>query len=1156
MGLSQRLLLKSGDYRAFESVELFSPMDEWIDGFTHKIIFFSTVPNESQRLQLKQKGIVLLDYLPEKAYLAAISASSEEIDYSEFNITLATPVLPEYKLSEQLSHGEIPHWAYYGDHSVELVAQFYPFIALNTIRTLVEEKGFHIVEQGAWDDVITLRVPLSQLDELFAMNCFQYFQSIDPAGEPENLPGRTSHRSNYMWTTSQNGLKFRGDDFKVMMQDDGMVGPHIDFEGRLDQSACSPCSTSPDNNHGDHVGGTIMGAGNLDPRARGMAHGAELLVYNSSNNNYNAVPSLYTNQDVFITSKSYSNGCNSGYTSLTRSLDQQVRQLPSLMHVFSAGNSGNDDCGYGAGSGWGNITGGHKSGKNVVAVGNLTNFSTLNGSSSRGPATDGRIKPDICGVGTQVLSTIYDNQYAAFTGTSMSCPGVSGTLTQLYEAYAELNSGDIPHAGLMKGIMLNTADDLGNPGPDFQFGWGSINARRAFQVINDQTYIADVIEQGEENTHVVSVPANVKQLRVMVYWTDFEGSTNASIALVNDLDMTLETPDNSLLLPWLLDPTPAVANLNAPAAPGVDHLNNMEQITIDHPDEGDYVVHITGFNVPQGPQSYHVIYYFEQEELFVTYPLGGESLQPGTNELIRWDASAGEDEFAVSYSIDNGQSWTLIGNPAAHVRVLSWNVPIITSGEALVKVERNGIEATSEDVFSILATPTDLAVEWSCPDSLLLNWNPIADAVSYEVSMLGVKYMDSIATVSDTFLVVHLPSTESAWFSVKSNGPDNSVSERAIAIHRSPGEFGCLWSAPYAEFTVNCESEGAVYCYTVEDLSINTDASSSITWYFPGGSPSMSTDPSTEVCYPEPGMYDVAMVVDNGFGVDSVYQINAIQVIPVSELTYFEGFEYHTSFINNPYWERVNISGGAAFQINTNVARSGEKCASLTNFNQPVGSIDELISGPIDLSEVVTGDDITLSFRYAYRKRQADNDEWLRVFLMSSCDGTWLQRRTIRGNNLSPEIATTSWSPSSMDDWTTVHMTNLTSQFFTGDFRMKFQFESDGGNNFYLDDINLYLGAPSDDLVADLSVESVNTEWTVYPNPSAGELFVRFELLHSADAVIQLEDLTGRLVAQHLIKAQVGDNLVMLNEQGIPSGTYILRFIHDQQSSMKKIVIH
>ena len=99
-----------------------------------------------------------------------------------------------------------------------------------------------------------------------------------------------------------------------------------------------------------------MGTGNLDPQGRGMADGAFLYVLNySTNNYYQNVPSLYSNYDVVITSASYGDGCNAGYTSLSSDLDAQIDSYSSLIHVFSAGNSGTSDCGYGAGSGWGNI---------------------------------------------------------------------------------------------------------------------------------------------------------------------------------------------------------------------------------------------------------------------------------------------------------------------------------------------------------------------------------------------------------------------------------------------------------------------------------------------------------------------------------------------------------------------------------------------------------------------------------------------------------------------------------------------------------------------------------------------------------------------------------------------------------------------------------
>ena len=619
-GHAQELLFKSGtiDISEVENSSLNFVEEELFDDYGFRIIVFDQLPSLEQRKQLEKSGVELLEYLPKNAFFASIKEGANISDINGFRINKIIDVNPKYKTSKELTKGNIPSWAIQDVNNIIVIVKYFESVDDTKVILDLQQKNLVIKDSLISQNLVEVEISKKNLDSLYALSYIQYVEAKQPPGEPENLPGRTLHRSNTLWTNAENGLKYRGDGFKIMMQDDGIVGPHIDFEGRIDQSDCFSCSTSPNNNHGDHVGGTIMGAGNLNPRAKGMAHGADLLVYNSSNNNYDDVPTLYQDEDVYITSKSYSNGCNGGYTNLTQQLDEQVKMYPSLIHVFSAGNSGFDDCGYGAGSGWGNITGGHKSGKNVIAVGNLTSTGSLNGSSSRGPATDGRIKPDICGVGTSVLSSIYDNEYASFTGTSMSCPGVAGTITQLYDAYKDINEGEIPDAGLMKGIILNTADDLGNPGPDFKHGWGSINGFRAYQVIEDSAFLEGTIDNGDNNLHTIDVPSDVRELRIMVYWTDDEASTSASIALVNDINSLLTDPIGNTFEPWVLDPTANVASLDADAVRGDDNLNNMEQITIADPDAGQYLLSVSGFSIPQGPQKYHVIYYFEKNDIDIT----------------------------------------------------------------------------------------------------------------------------------------------------------------------------------------------------------------------------------------------------------------------------------------------------------------------------------------------------------------------------------------------------------------------------------------------------------------------------------------------------------------------------------------------------------
>lgn len=1147
-----QLLLRSGDYVVPDvSVKVWNT-NEVIDNQYLRIISFDEIPTNAMKEELRKSGISLYDYLPKNAFYASISVNA---DFSMLNDAIVMEIQPEFKLTEILRDKNYPHWTLFGEDQIELIgAYFAPFNKERAVDQLASIGGT-FVSQNVLQGTMNVRVPLSQLEALYALPGFYYFETLPDAGEPENLVGRTNHRSNTLYQDFAGGLQYNGEGVNVMMQDDGEIGPHIDYTGRIDQSNCNGCSTNPANDHGDHVSGTIMGAGNLNPDNRGMANGVGLDVYSSSNNNYNLFPGLFDNDDIVITSKSYSNGCNSGYTSLARQLDQQVHDRPQLTHVFSAGNSGTTDCGYGAGSNWGNITGGHKAGKNVIAVGNLSHTDVLAGSSSRGPAEDGRIKPDICAVGSSVTSTGPDNIYFTISGTSMSCPGVSGTFAQLYHAYRDLNGGNDPDAALIKGAVLNTGEDLGNTGPDFRFGWGRINARAAFDVIKNNQYVSDNISQGATNSHTITVPSGVSELRIMTYWTDYEGSTSAAIALVNDINMTVEDPNATTLLPWLLDSSPSSTALNTPATTGVDDLNNMEQVSVVNPTSGTYTVNVNGFAIPQGPQEYYVVYSFIMDDVVLTYPLGGEGIVPGSN-TIRWDASEGTTPFDLEYTTDNGATWTTIGTPNADLRYFSWNTPNTLTGQAKVRISRGGQSDESPEVFTIMQQPNGLDFEWVCPDSAKFVWNTVSGATGYEVSMLGNKYMDSIATTTTNSFVIAVPASNDEWFSVRALGPNDARGERAVAIQKPTTEFGCLWAPPISAFGVDCPDAGVGHCFDMIDQSINTTGSSTYTWYFPGGTPSTSTSATPTVCYTSPGSYDVAMVVDNGFGTDSIYTTGAITVLPSPGLPYFEGFENYTNFFSIDEWDTESPGNAVAFLISSQASLSGSKSALLFNYTQAGGLTDELISGPIDLSSLNPGDDMTMSFRYAYRKRQSSNNEFLRVSVTEGCEDNWVVRKTLFGDLLSPLTASTSWFPTDSSDWTTVHMTNITDNFYTGDFRMKFTFDSDEGNNLFLDNINLYEGAPSDDLVIvgigeNSGIEGVN----VYPVPTTDELTVSFALNASDKTTLRILDLAGKEVQAHAVNGEIGNNIAVLDVQTLAPGSYIVSIQTANGSVQKRFVI-
>lgn len=1051
----------------------------------YRLIQFYDIPNEQAQRSLKQAGWQLLEYIPNKTYIASLPLSVNAAALQQHNVRSIQAIEPSHKMGKMLSKGIYPSWALEGNY-VQLSLRFYQDIPFATAVASLRQLGFSIQKSMSHANLIEVQVAPHKIEALLAAPFVRYAEVISEPGKPESDDGRNLHRSNAIDGDYLGALNYDGTGISFAINDDGFVGPHIDYKGRVNQQDVAGDLAG---DHGDMCAGIAGGAGNLDPSIRGMATGSYLHIrqYNASMSG--TIP-LHQDSAVMIFSSSYSNGCNGGYTNTTLLVDQEIYNNPNLLQTFSAGNSNNNDCGYGAGNQWGNITGGHKIGKNVIATANLSNLDVVMNSSSRGPASDGRIKPDLSAHGNAQMSTDPNNSYAPGGGTSAAAPGICGVSAQLYHAYKDMNTGQVPSSALIKAAMLVTANDLGNDGPDFIYGWGKVNGVKAYQLLADNRYFMDSVGQGAQNTHSINIPAGVQRAKVMVYWADQEGSTTAATALVNDIDATMS--DGSVTyLPWLLDHSPNATTLALPAAKGADHLNNMEEIAIDNPTAGSYSLVIDGTTIPFGTHQYYVVYEFMMDDIQLVYPLGGEGLEPGTTDRIHWDAYDDAGSFLIEYTTDNGNNWTTIAsNVSGAFRFTTWTVPNTLSGEARIRVSRNGISDESDANFSIIGRPQNIRVNRVCPSisAVQLAWDAVAGATSYDIFMLGAQYMDSIGTTSSlNFNVVVADVDESQWFSVRANGPTSARGLRQIAINY-PGSTGgsptCYLScisdndagvaridAPGAIIETCSGITTTAVTINIENIGLFTESNIPVYYQF-GNNPVVSETftgsiaSGADVDYtfntllniPVANNYELktwtGLAGDSTLCNDTLVQmVNVLD--PVASYPYAEDFENNQfppadAYLINPdgdiTWTDALVTGSAG---------NNTRAMFINNFNYNAAGEEDIYSFvSMDMTQADSTAIAMLTFDVAYRQYSNTYSDDLRVDISTDCGQTFNQVYFKDGANLATGAnSTNGWAPSDASDWRndTVDL----NPFLGNNIVLRFVNICGWGQNMYLDNINV-----------------------------------------------------------------------------------------------------
>ena len=501
----------------------------------------------------------------------------------------------------------------------------------------------------------------------------------DSTGHPivyglHNTEAAQGTRTQSLYGQNATGLFLNGSNSfvagKLGLWDGGRVlTEHREFGGRVNMRN----TTTMLSMHATHMAGTLVAAG-ITPQARGMAYGASLSVWDYANDlvelataapnlllsvhAYGPLSGWVQNQNrpgldpnrkwewwgntTISTNEDYLFGF---YSTKVRDTDRLLYANPGLLMVRSADNKRAETGPTGNTPYYLNSTSqqstlarsrndtydvipGEATAKNVLTVGaaevslNSDNDPTrilVSPYSGWGPTDDGRIKPDLLGVGTGVYSTLPDGvaAYGTSTGTSMAAANVAGSLLLIQELYARQTNGKFLRSATLKGLAIHTANRLSpDLGPDYRQGWGLLNTEAAAAVVQNASQ-AHLINESALNQSQVWTTSVVAQggepLTVTICWTDPEGLVspllpaslnNRTPKLVNDLDLRVLAGSTSSL-PFALNPA-------SPASPAVraDNIrDNVEQVYVANPVAGQtYTIRVSHKgNLQTGNQPFTVI---------------------------------------------------------------------------------------------------------------------------------------------------------------------------------------------------------------------------------------------------------------------------------------------------------------------------------------------------------------------------------------------------------------------------------------------------------------------------------------------------------------------------------------------------------------------
>ena len=280
----------------------------------------------------------------------------------------------------------------------------------------------------------------------------------------------------------------------------------------------------------------------------------------------------------------------------------------------------------------------------------------------------------------------------------------------------------------------------------------------------------------------------------------------------------------------------------------------------------------------------------------------------------------------------------------------------------------------------------------------------------------------------------------------------------------------------------------------------------------------MTQNPS--LAMPDPGRYTVSLTVQASNGSNTLNKPLSVTVRPVSGTSHIPWFiGTMEEELPNASWATTTFADSSYWRRSTAAAQQGQASYLFQNSKLAAGGeVSALVGGPFAYPNTGT---LNLRFAHAFARKASTNNDQLKISVSSNCGETWQLVRIIPAFQLGTAAIVASPYVPAASEWkyTSVNLATLGLQS-AGNLMVKFALSSGGGNNLYLDDVQLS---------TTLSNEELATEpvW-IQPNPSRSGA-----ILAGAQGEVRVLDLSGRLIW----KSYADGDLALPD---LPAGSYVV----------------